>query len=107
MTTDLDIHATYQVKRWPGVAVRIHGFPMIWEPMMFLCTDEDGNEWEEADDTEGEWIPDLDCGDVLVVMIGDDKKHRVSADDLVLLDDLDYCIECGQIGCSHDGRDRG
>jgi hypothetical protein len=26
--------------------------------------------------------------------------------DLIPLDDLDYCAECGQVGCCHDGRDR-
>jgi hypothetical protein len=24
-----------------------------------------------------------------------------------MLDELDYCLGCGQVGCGHDGRERG
>jgi hypothetical protein len=101
----LDFDVRYRVARWPAVAVYVAGYPQTWEAYTYLCTDDDGNEWEEPSD-EGEWIDDLESGDVLVVMVGDDRKHRVSIDDLIALDDLDYCAECGQIGCGHDGRDR-
>jgi len=95
----------YRVRNWPAVAVRVVGYPQQWEPDMCLMTDDDGNEWEE-ETGEGEWVDDTECGDVLVVMVGDDRKHRVAKTDLLPLDELDYCTECGQIGCCHDGRDR-
>jgi uncharacterized protein YlxP (DUF503 family) len=43
---------------------------------------------------------------VRAVMVGDDREHIVDIDDLTELGELDYCAECGQIGCAHDGRDR-
>jgi hypothetical protein len=46
-------------------------------------------------------------GMVLAVMIGDDHRHRVDEEDLEPLPREDYCGECGQIGCRHDGMDRG
>lgn len=103
--TELDFDAHYQVKRWPGVAVYIYGYPQIWEPYTCLMADDDGNEWEE-ETGDGEWIDDRECGQVLIVMVGDDRKHTVDIDDLEQIDELDYCAECGQIGCCHDGRAR-
>ncbi len=102
----IDLDGNYRVKSWKlAVAVYVAGYPQVWEPDTYLCTDDDGNEWEQEDECgEGEWVDDTECGDVLVVMVGDDRKHRVSVDDLELLGDLDYCAECGQIGCGHDGR---
>lgn len=41
-----------------------------------------------------------------VVMVGDDKRHTVDKDDCTPIEREDYCGECGQIGCSHDGYDR-
>lgn len=105
MSATIDFEAVYRVKGWPQVAVRVYGYPRVWEPYTYLCTDDDGNEWEEPSD-EGEWIDDTESGDVLVVMVGDDKKHTVDAGSLILLDELDHCAECGQIGCCHDGRER-
>jgi len=105
MTTELDFDACYRVHGWPAVAVYIHSYPQRWEPYTYLCTDDEGNEWEE-DSGDGEWVDDLDCGQVRVVMVGDDYKHTVDIDDLEKIDDLDYCAECGQIGCCHDGRER-
>lgn len=103
--TNLDLNARYQVEGWPGVAVRAHGRPKVWEPFTYLDLDDEGNEVELESD-EGEWIEDLDSSQVIVVMIGDDYHHTVDIEDLILIDDLDYCAECGQIGCPHDGRER-
>ena len=41
-----------------------------------------------------------------VVMVGDDKKHRVNRDDCTEVARKAYCGVCGQIGCAHDGMDR-
>ena len=103
---ELDPGATYTVRSWPGAAVRIVGREQHWEPCLVLTAvagEED--EWLPALDGEGEWV-DADGGRVYVVMVGDDYRHLVDADDLVLLDELEYCAECGQVGCAHDGRER-
>jgi hypothetical protein len=42
-----------------------------------------------------------------VVMIGDDRKHQVDRDSIKEIPREDYCMECGQVGCAHDGYDRG
>ena len=97
--------ARYQVKNWPGVAVRIDSYKQRWEPDTCLMQDEEGNEWEE-ETGEGEWIDDTDSNQVIVVMVGDDHRHTVDADDLTKINDLDYCHVCGQIGCTHDGWER-
>ena len=43
---------------------------------------------------------------VTVVMIGDDRRHRVDRDDFKPLKRNYYCGECGQVGCACDGLDR-
>lgn len=81
---ELDLSLRYEYRYMPGVAVRL----TMW-------TDEDG--FDHLVD---------DGGFVRVIMVGDDAVHTVDPDDLRTLDDLDYCAECGQIGCTHDGRER-
>jgi len=60
------------------------------------------------EDEDYEWSGIKEPHEFLVkaVMVGDDRVFEVDRDDLTLLDDLDYCAECGQVGCTHDGRDR-
>ena len=40
---------------------------------------------------------------VIVVMVGDDAWHAVDADALRLIEEEDYCPECGQVGCKAYG----
>lgn len=35
---------------------------------------------------------------VIVVMVGDDKRHRVDRSDITIIGDDDYCAGCGQLG---------
>ena len=78
----------YSVRTTPGIAFRVLG-------------------WETVPDEDTDWSGfESRTGQVLATMIGDDHRYRVDPDDLILLDDLAYCAECGQIGCAHDGRDR-
>ena len=64
--------------------------------------------WETEPDEDTEWSGcENRTGRVLVVMIGDDARHRVDPEDLSELDRASYCGECGQIGCQHDGLERG
>ena len=51
------------------------------------------------------WEP-YRTGMLLCVMVGDDAPHVVDPGDLTQLGELDYCAECGQVGCCHDGRER-
>lgn len=63
--------------------------------------------WAEVYDAEDEeWVPDPDADTVWAVMVGDDHKHLIAVDELARLDPLAYCSECGQVGCTHDGRER-
>lgn len=45
-------------------------------------------------------------GRARVVMVGDDQEWIVDAADLTHIDEDAFCHECGQIGCTADGRDR-
>jgi hypothetical protein len=64
--------------------------------------------WQTEPDQDTEWSGyEVRTGAVVCQMIGDDRHFAVDPDDLEPLDDLDYCAVCGQIGCAHDGRDRG
>jgi hypothetical protein len=93
--------ARYRVEGWGGIAVYIRGWTKEerYEGDLLICDDEDCDHsasemcWAEGDTSIIE-------GDMLrVVMVGDDREHEVDPDDLVMLDDDDYCSSCGQIGC--------
>ena len=102
----LDFSKVYRVKGFQGVACRIVGYPQRFEPYYF---EEGGTDDNPTYYTEhgGEWVDDTDCGNVYVRMIGDDHRHTVHLADCTEIGELDYCSECGQLGCTHDGRDRG
>lgn len=85
-----DTDAAYAVDGW--------GWGIAWRYL--------GPETRPDEDTEwsGYEIP---TGNVLMVMVGDDRIHSIDPDDLRILPEDDYCHECGQVGCTADGRDRG
>jgi len=63
--------------------------------------------WHTEPDEDTEWSGyEVQTGDVVAVMVGDDCHVRFGLDDIHPLDRADYCGECGQIGCCHDGYDR-
>ncbi len=83
----------YSVKGYRGVAWRVYG----WELERY---------WDES---EGIFADDPDerrTDKVVCVMVGDDRRFTFEPSELTPLDDDDYCGVCGQIGCTHDGRDR-
>ena len=43
----------------------------------------------------------VDNSRVVAVMVGDDREHEIDIDDLVKIDEDDFCFGCGQIGCGH------
>jgi len=78
----------YMVDGYKGVAWRVYG----WE----LQPDED-TEWSGIEERTGR---------VVCVMVGDDRRFVFDPNEVTPLADLDYCASCGQIGCTHDGRER-
>lgn len=75
----------YRVHGYNGVAWHVYG----WET---IPTEE--TEWSGLEDR---------TGNVVCVMIGDDTHFTFSPEDITPLDREDYCGQCGQIGCLHDG----
>lgn len=110
MIAPLDFSARYSVDGYAGIAFYLRGYETReeYEGDYLICDDDEcdhaGSDlcWTEGDTSI---VTDLDR--VRAVMVGDDRVHSVDVDDLSPLDDLAYCAECGQIGCSHDGRERG
>ncbi len=100
MIEPLNLDARYTVRGWKGIAFRISGFPRRFEPYTALAIDEETGEEYEADTGEGEWIEqDSSCGRVVVVMVGDNRKHEVDVEDLTPLAEDAWCSDCGQVGC--------
>lgn len=64
-----------------------------------------GWETEPTEDTEWDGIEER-TGRVVLVMVGDDRHFVYDLEDITPLEREDYCGECGQIGCGHDGLDR-
>ena len=79
----------YAASGYRGVAWRVYG----WEI-------------EPTEDTEWDGIEER-TGRVVCAMVGDDRRFTFEPSELTPLDGDDYCGVCGQIGCTHDGRDRG
>lgn len=55
---------------------------------------------ETMPDEDTEWTGiEEETGNVIVMMVGDDRPFVVDPDELVKIDDGDWCPGCGQIGC--------
>lgn len=111
----------YTARDWNGIAFRVDGWELSpissWscecgacgferehgggEVQVYHSEDCQQNDVCYSDDPEYERT-----GALVVVMVGDDKRHIVDESDLTELTELDYCHECGQMGCTHDGLDR-
>jgi hypothetical protein len=78
----------YKVRGFSGIACRVLG-------------------WEIRPDEHTVWSGvEERTGKVVVRMVGDDARFAVDPDDVTAIPRKDYCSECGQIGCCHDGLDR-
>lgn len=97
-TTEINFDGRFSIAGWRGIAFYLIGYAHTMEPVMCYDTDEDGNEIE-IESGEFEKVEDLE--NVIAVMVGDDRKHTVSVDDLTEIDEESYCPSCGQIGCRH------
>ncbi len=63
--------------------------------------------WQTEPNEDTEWTGMEDrTGQVVCIMIGDDRKFTFDPEDVIPIDREAYCSECGQIGCCHDGYDR-
>lgn len=63
--------------------------------------------WETEPDDDTEWSgQETRTGRLIVCMVGDDALHSVDPEDVSELAEDAYCHECGQVGCTHDGRER-
>lgn len=57
-----------------------------------------------CDDVSWNEEPEFErTGNVLAVMVGDDRYHSVNPSDLTMLKRSAFCGECGQVGCHCDG----
>ena len=95
----------FAVRGWAGVAFQVVGHPVAdpQEPVMVCTLDELHDECDYVLVTDEE--PGEDWSRVIVVMVGDDREHVVQVEDLEPLGDGAWCGECGQIGCTNDGRE--
>jgi hypothetical protein len=85
-------------QRFDAPAYTVHG----WRGVAFYVLG-----WEVAPDEDTEWSGiEERTGRVVVVMVGDDHKYVIDEDDVQPIAREEYCGECGQIGCAHDGLDR-
>lgn len=101
---ELDFSKHYRVEDSPGIAWYLHSPVMEREPE---CTGHPA----DYDDPMGETVYcDGSCNDepiesdtqVYAVMVGDDRKHIIDIEDLVPIEEEDFCRDCGQIGCGHN-----
>lgn len=77
----------------PGAHVRVKG----WKGIAFYVVGP-----ETAPDEDTEWSGyKTPTGKVIVVMVGDDRKHAVDPEDCTPIASEDFCGECGQMGCGH------
>jgi hypothetical protein len=78
----------YKVKGYGGVAWWVMG-------------------WETEPDEDTEWSGiEPRTGKVVCRMVGDDRNFVFDEDEITAIAREDFCGECGQIGCTHDGLDR-
>jgi hypothetical protein len=58
---------------------------------------------EETGENVTEWSGyQIPTGNVLMVMVGDDRVFPTDPDDVEHIPDDSFCRECGQIGCGHN-----
>lgn len=111
----------YRIRGGSAVAWRVEGWELtpiaVWScPCEHLrierptgggCVAADGDSDCDHHDLTASDDPEYErTGRLVCVMVDDDHPHAFDPSDLLQIDDLDYCLVCGQIGCTHDGRPR-
>lgn len=82
---------------YPNDAYQVRGFPTGCYVRGWQTEPDEDTEWSGCENRTGMLV---------IVMVGDDAMHLVNPDDVSDIDEDEYCHECGQIGCAHDGRER-
>lgn len=82
----IDLDAHYTADGYRGIAFYLLGYVERETPE---------TEWTGDRETDTDWVR--------AVMVGDDREHEIEVSDLRPLAREDFCGECGQIGCRHDG----
>lgn len=96
MSEDFDFSARYKIEGWAsGIAWRAVSYEI--ELREYIVDDED----EELYWTDYEEVENRDR--VVCIMVGDDRKFTFDVDELIKIDEDEYCPECGQIGCKAYG----
>lgn len=94
MTTNIDFSKAHKHPDYPGVAWAIEGYNIERAPVMLDPDDElSGVYYDESEEVE-------DVTQVRCHMIGDDRTFLFDTEDMIELDDEEYCSSCGQVGCS-------
>jgi hypothetical protein len=94
MTETIDPFAgAFTVDGWDGIAWRAIEYKKMHVELI-------DDEW--VDNAYSEPIENTDW--IVAVMIGDDRRHEIEVSEITMIDDDDYCSECGSMGCTHDGR---
>lgn len=84
---ELDFDSAYRIEGWSdGIAWRLLGYVEVLD-----------------EDYEWSGIANIDESHVNAVMIGDDRVFAFEVEDLTVIDEDEYCSECGQIGCKANG----
>jgi hypothetical protein len=87
----IDFDAHYMVEGYGKIAWYLLGYVTTTVEV------HDGFSENQYADYELEEIEDRDV--VRAVMVGDDREHWIGVEDLILLDEDNYCSCCGQVGC--------
>ena len=100
------------VERYEGIAFRFDGHPIIYDEPTWELTCELPEDDDHTHDSDrcGYWSFDEDGQEdedrAVCHMVGDNHKFNFDINRLTPLADEDFCGECGQIGCCHDGKER-
>lgn len=95
----VNFNSYYRVEGYRGIAFYLLGYAKRFIPIYCYTIDEDG---EEIEVESGEFEEEDDTDNVIAVMVGDDRKHTVSIDDITEIEESEFCHDCGQIGCGHN-----
>lgn len=103
-TPDVMENGRFTVDGYRGIAFYIHQWAQKAVPLsshIEIGDEEDyANTYEVIEEIdEWEWIDDPDSQMMEVVMVGDDRVHTVDIAEMTLINEDEYCHECGQIGC--------
>lgn len=102
-----DFEAYYRADGYGGIAWYAVGYDKATTEERWLYIGGNGDDREDESNYlyfEPEEYDDTTR--VQAIMVGDDRVFTFDVAELTLLPRKDFCGECGQIGCGHDGYDR-